>query len=246
MQIEAVIVCENYGDFLAETLPRNMPYLDHIVVVTSPHDKETQGVCSQYSVECVQTLCMHEHGAAFNKGRAINLGLGHLKGLGWILHLDADIILPHNFKDLLHRAQLVKENLYGADRINARGYNHFHNHKHKLTPHYSDGYFIEPPNEFPLGARIVHREHGYTPIGYFQLWNKCMGKRYPINQGTAEHTDVLFAAQWTRNQRVLLPEVIVTHLESEHCEMGKNWNGRKSKRWCCGGHKHPCHPYRPK
>ncbi len=246
MRIEAVIVCENYGDFLAETLPQNSSQLDHLVVVTNPKDKETQNVCNKYSITCVQTDCMHEDGDAFNKGRAINLGLGHLRGLDWILHLDADILLPHNFRNLLQRAKLIKENLYGADRVNARGIDHFDAHKAELTPAYSQGYFIEPPAAFPLGARIIHHEHGYTPIGYFQLWNKCMGKKYPVNQGNAEHTDVLFAAQWTRQQRVLLPEVIVTHLESEHVDMGANWGGRKTKRWHRHHHHHhKHHPYCP-
>lgn len=247
MQIEGVIVCKDYSDFLEHTLPENMEHFDRLVVVTSHEDHKTKAICDKYSIECVRTSCMTEDGDNFNKGRAINLGLGHLRGLDWILHLDADIVLPHGFKQMLARAKLQKENLYGADRVNVYGYEHWMNHKHKRIPHYSSGYFVQPIKEFPVGARIIHFEHGYTPIGYFQLWHKNQGKRYPINQGNAEHTDVLFAAQWARQHRVLLPEIIVYHLESElgPVEMGKNWNGRKTKPFGpCHKHHHHRH-YKP-
>lgn len=176
---------------------------------------------------------MHDDGDKFNKGRVLNLGLGHLRGLDWILHLDADIVLPHRFRNLLDRAKLRQDTLYGADRMNVYGFDHWQEHKSKLIPSYSSGYFIQPPKEFPIGARIVHSELGYVPIGFFQLWHKSVHRKYPINQGNAEHTDVLFAAQWAREQRILLPEVLVSHLDSESgpTAMGANWAGRKTPRF---------------
>ena len=228
MRIEAVICCHNYSDFLAHTLPDNIQHLDRCVVVTHPDDKKTIGLCNKFGVDCVETTVMHDDGDKWNKGRCINLGLGHFRGLDWMLHLDADILLPHRFRDLLHRAKLDPKNIYGADRMNVYGYEHFLAHKHKLIPHYSDRYFVQPPKEFPIGARIIHYEHGYTPIGYFQLWHKSAGRKYPIHQGNAEHTDLLFAVQWPRSNRILLPEVLVAHLDSlpGPAPMGANWNGR--------------------
>lgn len=194
-------------------------------------------------MECVKTTVMHDDGDKFNKGRCVNLGLGHLRGLDWILHIDADIVLPHRFRDLLHRGKLKQDTLYGADRMNVYGFEHWHEHKPKLMPSYTSGYFIQPPKEFPIGARIVHSELGYVPIGFFQLWHKSVHRRYPINQGNAEHTDVLFAAQWAREHRILLPEVLVSHLDSESgpTVMGANWSGRKTPRFECKkkhGHEH--------
>lgn len=244
MLLEAVIVCHDYADFLEYTLPENLPYFNHLVVVTHPNDKATQALCRKYSVTCVESTCMHDEGHPFNKGRAINLGLAHLKGLDWVLHLDADVVLPHDFKQMLYRARLRNDVLYGADRVNVYGCDHWCEHRHKTVPHHSEGYFVEPPKEFPLGARIIHHEHGYVPIGYFQLWNRNCHKRYPINQGTAEHTDVLFACQWDRQHRLLLPEVVVYHLESElkPGPMGGNWKGRKSPPFRCKHHHGPhCH-----
>jgi hypothetical protein len=239
-----VVVCENYSDFLAHTLPENVQQVDRMVVVTHPNDKATQALCRKFSVDCVETTAMHDQGDAFNKGICINLGLGHLRGLGWILHLDADVVLPHNFKNLIHRARLDQKNLYGADRLNVYGYEHWMAHKHKRIPSHSEGYFIEPVKEFPMGARIIHHDFGYTPIGYFQLWHKSLGKKYPINQGNAEHTDVLFACQWARRDRVLLPEVLVYHLDSltGPGHFGVNWNGRRTPFF---GPKPPAHPSHP-
>lgn len=244
MKLEAVTVCHNYGDFLAETLPYNIQHFDHYTVVTHPDDKETIAVCNKFGVECVKTETMHTDNDAFNKGRAINLGLGHLRGLDWFLHLDADIVLPHNFRNLLHRSKLRHENIYGCDRLNVYGYEHWDRHKHKMVPHYEGRYFVEALKEFPLGARIIHDQEGYTPIGYFQLWSASQHKRYPMQQGLAEHSDVLFAAQWPRHQRVLLPEVLVYHLESNDgpIAMGANWKGRKTPRWGCCKRKHPAKP----
>lgn len=251
LKLEGIIVCKDYSDFLEYTLPENIEHFDRLIVVTHPGDEKTKSICRKYSVEVVETTCMHDDGDAFNKGRCINLGQGHCRGLDWFLHLDADIVLPHRFKDMLHRAKLDKANIYGADRVNVYGCDHWLEHRHKAVPHYSQGYFVEPPQEFKFGARIVHYEIGYTPIGYFQLWHNSQHKRYPIHQGNAEHTDVLFAAQWPRPNRVLLPEVIVYHLESEEShKMGANWNGRKTKefkpeRHHCGHKLHHGHHYKP-
>lgn len=232
MKLEAVIVCKDYSDFLEHTLPENMQHFDHVVVVTHYSDKRTIGLCNKYSIDCVQTHAFFEEGAKFNKGRAINVGFAHLKGLGWILHIDADTLLPHRFRHMLDRARLNEANLYGADRVNVRGWERYQQLRNNgsLVPHYKHGYFVKPPENMPIGDRIVHMEHGYCPIGYFQLFHKSSFKKYPTNQGTAEHTDLLFAIQWAREQRVLLPEVLCYHLESDPngSPMGMNWNGRMS------------------
>ena len=88
---------------------------------------------------------------------------------------------------------------------------------------------VTPNPKFSLGSRLLHQEYGYCPIGYFQLWHSSHGKQYPVVSGSAEHSDVVFALQWTRQKRELLPELFVYHLESERADMGANWKGRKTK-----------------
>jgi hypothetical protein len=88
-----------------------------------------------------------------------------------------------------------------------------------------------------MGARISLRQYGgYVPIGFFQMWNagRFPERRYPLIQGSAEHTDVLHAIQWPASKRRILPEIIAVHLESEKSEMGVNWKGRKSKPFGAG------------
>ncbi len=239
-KIEAVITCVNYSDFLRHTLPDNLQHLDRIVIVTHPDDKATQSLCNEYGVDCVQTKEMHRDFDAFNKGRLINLGLSHLKHSDWLLHIDADIILPHRFREMLRHAQLNSDNIYGADRMNCVSFENWEKHKDRIKPQYKYRYLVNPVAEFPLGARLIHSEYGYLPIGFFQLWHSKMKRKYPVINGSAEHGDVLFATQWERSNRILLPEFFVMHLESENV-FGMNWNGRKSKHF---GHKHHKHHHK--
>jgi Glycosyl transferase family 2 len=229
MIIECVIVSKNYSDFLAHTIAENLTQVDRMVVVTHPDDKATQALCNKFGVDCLETEVMHDDGDSFNKGRAINLGLSHLRHEGWLMHLDADILLPHNFKKMLKHARLDEKCIYGADRLNVKSYEHWLENKHKTIPQHQWRYLVVPPTEFPIGARLLHQEYGWCPIGYTQIWHASTRRKYPIISGSAEHSDVLFAVQWARRNRILLPEFFVYHLESEPVAMGANWNGRKTK-----------------
>lgn len=229
LTIEAVIVCYNYSDFLEATLPHNLQMVDRLVVVTHPSDKMTGKLCDKYSVDCIKTEIFHDDNDRFNKGRAINLGLQNLRHDGWLLHMDADILLPHRFHHALKMAKLDTSCLYGCDRLNTVTYENWERHKARTVPQHAWRFMVTPQKEFPLGSRLLHLEYGYCPIGYFQLWHSKAHKQYPIVCGSAEHSDVLFAVQWPREKRVLLPEFFVYHLESEAVSMGANWDGRKTK-----------------
>lgn len=229
MVIEAVITCINYGDFLEHTLPENLQHLDRIVVITTKEDKHTQAICDKFSVDCFDTDVFYDDGDSFNKGRGINLGLAHLRHDDWLLHMDADIMLPHRFRNMLQRAKLNPKNIYGADRANVFGYENWLENKAKTIPQFQYRYLVNKPKEFKLGSRLLHKEYGYCPIGYFQLWHSTENRKYPIHHGSAEHADVLFSVQWPRANRILLPELFVFHLDSEEAKMGANWKGRKTK-----------------
>ncbi len=234
MKIETVIVSVDYGDFLRETLPQNLPHFDNLVVVSSPTDKLTQQVCRKWNVKCLLTeIHTKDPESDFNKSRAINHGLNHLTRKDWLLHLDADIVLPPTFKRLLENAELQPDCVYGIDRVNCPSYADWK--KYQKDFHYNTdvSWFCYPPMGWELGARLVHGDYGgYLPIGFFQLWHSDQRIRYPITlQGTAEHTDVLHSAEWSRPKRVLLPEVIGIHLASEGSKMGANWEGRTTSKY---------------
>lgn len=228
-RLEAVITCVDYGDFLKYTLPKNMVHFDRIVVVTSPEDNETKGICRKLGISCTETTVHRENGHLFNKGRLINLGLAHLEQKDWIVHMDADILVPDRLKFMLNKAPLDKKCIYGLDRVNCVGKNMFDKIEHLQWQHH---FLLNPPEGLTGGSRLIHWDHGYCPIGYFQLFHSSTNHIYPTNDGTAEHTDVLFAVQWERKNRHLLPEGYCIHLESMPGQsMGVNWKGRKTPRF---------------
>jgi hypothetical protein len=251
-----VTVCVGYGDFLAETLRENLPLIDDLVVITSPDDDETRAVCRHHNVHHILSED-HRRGGPFNKGRLINRLLDAIGGRDWILHLDADIVLPRQFRRLLDWAELDERCIYGADRQRVVGWQEWEafkrhvgqwdNHAHEM------GHWFHP--KYPMMSRLVSSLCGYTPIGCFQLFHgsavfqhKAHQRRYPVNHGDAARTDMQFALQWDRRYRVLLPEVILLHLESTGGSHGANWEGPITPRFGPPGrephhhrrHHHPC------
>jgi hypothetical protein len=237
VKIEAITVCVGYADFLQEIAPCNLPFLDRWVVVTEPGDQQTRTVCRRFGLTTVLTQETRTHGdGPFNKARAINRGLQHLMGDGWILHLDGDIALPVDFKRCLADAHLRQGALYGCDRFNVDGWTAWQACKARGLLSRRDGWLVDKhhPHAWVKGPVAIDG-HGYLPVGFFQLWwgaetlNRTYpGKVYPEGHGNAARTDVQFALHWDRRDRIFLPELMVWHLESEPSWQGRNWNGRKS------------------
>ncbi len=239
MPIEAVTVCVGYGDFLAATLNENLPLLDDLVVVTTPDDEETRAVCRKHSVHHVLSE-EHRRGGPFNKARLIQRAFDQISSKDWVLHLDADIILPRKFRQFVEWAHLDPQSIYGADRCSLIGWDEWQrfkqyagcwdNHSHESR------HWFHPKHQ--TGSRWVSKLHGYVPIGAFQLFHGSAMidqgyhlRRYPYHHGDAARTDIQFALQWDRRQRQVLPEVIVLHLESEKGKLGANWAGRTTPRF---------------
>lgn len=227
MRLECVTTCVNYADFLACTLPLNRQAFDHLVVVTSPEDEETQRLCEFHYVECVVTDAFGSDGC-FRKGAAINAGLERLALDGWVAHVDADIALPPQTRPMLDSIDLDPAMLYGCDRLNVLGYEEWRKYLRKpRLVHEADVYVHL--DAFPVGTRFVWPEgHGYVPIGFFQLWHPGVSgvRSYPTEHTNAGRSDMFFAGQWPRHRRGMLPELVALHLESEQREQGANWDGR--------------------
>ena len=231
MYLEAVIVCVNYSDFLAHTLPHNKHHFDRLIVVTDKSDTKTKDLCEFHHVECVQTDAFYSEGAPFNKAKGINFGLNRLSRKGWVLHLDADMYLPPLTRRILENIELNPQHIYGIDRLMCPTYEAWINFLERPKPIH-EGWIYIHSTIFPMGVRIAeYMSKGYEPIGFFQLWHpETSGVYwYPEEHGAADRTDVLFAKKWPRGLRSLIPEVIGIHLDSEDLQsMGKNWNGRKT------------------
>src|SRR4051794_32234258 len=118
MKIEAVVTCIGYDDFLQASLPRKLQHVDHLTVVTAPEEKATQALCRRMGVRCLATNVFFRDGGAFNKARGINYGLANQRCDEWLLHLDADVVLPPMTRKMLMNADLQPDCIYGIDRVN--------------------------------------------------------------------------------------------------------------------------------
>ena len=233
-------MCDRYSDFLAKTLPHNKHIFHRIVVVTSPEDKQTQRICEWNHVEVIRTDVLNSRWKQFCKGAGINAGLEHLKGPGWRVHLDADILLPPQTKIILENADLEPRDLYGIDRFIVKGYSEFARFQDSpRLQHECDSYIHL--DAFPLGTRVMSKEAGgYIPIGFFQMWNPHVSgiTRYPEQHTDAGRGDMIFAKEWPRRRRHFIPELIGYHLESKDSVMEANWHGRTTAPFTYEGEHH--------
>jgi hypothetical protein len=225
LRLEAVTTCVGFDDFLDVTLELNNPHFDTVIVVTTHNDVKTQKVADKHGAICVLTDLFTKNERNFNKGAAINAGMGHYQYHGWRMHLDADIIVPDNFRRILfNHTTLDRNSMYGADRGDLTP---IQLAQIRSKPQHVNGIFLTSPPQ--LSPRYVDTLRGYVPIGFFQLWHASAQKPYPYSLGTAAHDDVLFAEQWPRTHRLLLPSVICTHLVTAPPVLGENWDGVRSQ-----------------
>jgi hypothetical protein len=232
--IEAVTVCVNHADILAHTLPLNKLQLDHIVVVTAPEDTATRRLCEYWSVTVVLTDKINSRWGQFCKGAGINEGLAYLHRKDFVLHMDADVVLPPHFHVTIDNAELDRSMIYGCDRAEFKSYAEWQRfHGAPEPPVQGNGFFIHHTyHGRQLGTRVAFpHKGGYIPIGFFQLWSPSVSGQhwYPEGHTDAGKEDAVFPTRWPRSKRGFLPEITVAHLESEDAPMGQNWRARKSK-----------------
>ncbi len=232
---EAIIVCEDYGDLLAHSLPSIKNQFDRVVVVTSGDDPETTRVCDEWSTRVAVCPAIKE-GGQFNKGLAINRGLMELRRTGWVAQIDADIVLPQFTRNMFEKLALRWDCIHGIQRFCVRSHAEWMAVRDQVRdrPGFTQNWFVETPI-LPQSAQIVHRDFGWCPIGFFQLWHSRYadehGLRYTTASGSAGGEDVSWALNWPREKRILLPALWCLHLESEPLPMGANWGGRRSRRF---------------
>jgi hypothetical protein len=244
MKLECIVVCVNFSDVLAFTLPLNKVHFDRMVVVSDKSDTDTRDLCAHCHVELISTDSFYHSDAAFAKARGINAGLRRLAPTDWVVHMDADIVLPARTRELLEKIDLDPHSIYGCDRMMCPSFDEWIRYIQRPTLHHTAETFVIP-EPFPLGARVARLwNDGWLPIGFFQLWSVSgSGVRdYPTEHGTAGRTDMLHALRWPRRRRHLIPELIAIHLEGPIEPGVKNWRGRRME-WF-GPQPHP-RPHRP-
>lgn len=203
-RLSGVVVSVNYGDRLAETLPRNVAIFDEFVVVTTQEDELTQKVAKEHGATLVISNRCYDDDHAFNKGRMLNDGLKALKDPDWVVLTDADIILNPRTRDYVIEHSLNPGVLYFTART-----------ERSQVEGQPDGVNSEPN-------------------GYFQLFNPralAIRDRWPTpvceEFCSAGSVDSWFWQQWPRHKVVLIPDLGVEHLSSTR--IGENWNGVKAQ-----------------
>lgn len=240
MKLQAVTVSVNYSDFLCHVLEENKGLFDKWVIITNTKDVATKELCdkySKYNIVCIQTDIFYRK-AKFNKFAGINEGLKLIDSDAWVLFLDSDIILQKELRRVLDNVNLKQENIYGIDRINCRGREKWELYKSKRN--LLQNYWLLSPDVtgFEFGSRLVHyygyengdgKFAGWNPLGFFQLAHRSQFTQYPQQSEGADHCDLVFARLWSRDKRVLIPELIAIHIESRFTVKGTNWYGRISQ-----------------
>lgn len=92
--MRAVIVCVDYSDYLAITLPINRHHFEDMLVITSLDDTATIRLANTNDCKVHATNSFYDN-AYFNKYKALEQGLDIFGRHGWLCILDADIVWPH-------------------------------------------------------------------------------------------------------------------------------------------------------
>jgi len=204
--IRGILVCVEYDDLLEITLSRNLRHLDEVLVVTSPADLRTQElVRATPRARLHVTDAFYRQGAEFNKGLAIEEGFDVLGRKGWILVLDADILLPER----VVWPTRYQEWIYGARR-------HMLDDASQWSP-------TLDWNTLPLGSNPA-------VIGFFQLFHAdavaVMSRPwYGTRWRHCGGCDDDFRQRWSAAQQHHLP-FRVLHLGPQN----RNWCGRTTSR----------------
>lgn len=122
MDIHGVTVCVDYADLLVRGLSRWLSGLTTLTVVTTPDDAHTLKLVEGLAVRTWRTEVFYADGAAFNKGAALSEAFeAVVPWKDWIALIDADIVPPRNWKQILEQEQPQPGHLYGAHRVLENG-----------------------------------------------------------------------------------------------------------------------------
>lgn len=222
MNITCITVCVDYHDYLEKTFYWNLGHFDKHVVITTPQDALTKQICADYGVEHLSTSSFYFNGDKFNKGRALNKGLGAIAPADWVLFMDADIILPLDFGEKLRKLELNPEHLYYSRRGTIpKATTNAELEKLKLDPARRSVY------------KILSWSDDALPWGFFQLVSvhspQVAGKGwrwFPVHHPNANEYDTEFKNQWPPDKQELLPQEDFRVLHLWHGPRGENWKGR--------------------
>lgn len=224
MHITCITVCVGYADYLRRTTYWNFGQFDKHLIVTSYQDNATVITAADHGMYTFISDAFYMSNATFNKAAAINHALVTLQPDDWVLFMDADILLPVDFRANLELEALDPEKLY---------------YTHRGTV-FRDGLDaslealkLKPELRYAEKHKVLHHGIDTLPWGYFQLVNakcsKLVNKKWAwmaAHHKSANEYDTEFMNMWPKSQHVLLPQKKFKVLHMGHGPRGQNWNGR--------------------
>lgn len=233
----AVTVSVGFGDYLETVARHNRRFFTEWYVVTDPNDQETHEVCRRHSLTAFSSERYREmEDDKFNKGKMINEGLKQVYKTcsGWVCHIDADIILLKGFRkryeDFIqyHLPRPPEQALTGLNRVMCESREVWDNFTQtgQLT-----GMKPERKKINGVVCDIVRKSSRHIPVGFMQIWHTSKRNYYPENHICAATSDLKFGKQWGPHLRFFMEHERCIHLSREKWVSGRDWWGRKSKRW---------------
>jgi hypothetical protein len=203
LRIHGLTVSVDYAEELAIGLPRWLAGLETLLVVTTERDVATQRLCHDRGARVLVTDAFYQDGAAFNKGRALELGRQAVPSGDWLLLFDADVVPPDSWIWLLQHC--TPGHLYGCKR------------------------FAATPEAFDDSGRSPDLPYDVPGVGYFQLFHTAdpvvvgADPLLEIHWQHAGNYDNRLMDRWRRAGRPIRSVPFrVAHLGGHH----QNWFGR--------------------
>lgn len=202
--VRMITVCVDYWDILALTLPHNLPLFQSVLVVTSMRDSRTLEIAQAAGADVFQTNAFFEREAAFNRFKALELGLDYMGRCGWICIAGADIAFPR----VGHPWTKKEGNLY-------RPLRHIHPQIPKSIPEERKWRQFKPPYPKDESAGYAQIFHADDPV------LRTGSRWFETTWSLAGGGDTFFERRWPVSKQVR-PPLEVLHIG----EIGQNWAGR--------------------
>jgi hypothetical protein len=246
IDIHAITVCVYYSHLL-KLCTSNKRFFKRWVIVTIEDDIETINLCKEHNLEYIFSETLYTR--TFAKGCAINEAFDYLgKDEEWYLHIDADIILPENFSDIVQIDPLLNRPILNGYKKKEHGsFEYFSKNGNKqFTPEFIDCKY-QAHNLYTMGRVNINQnesidnfdpqqywnshnqiEDQFKGWGYFQLFHLPTFNRihsnlhqiYPTLSNDAGADDLIFAGMFFN---ILDLDTFCIHLS----EPKVNWKGIK-------------------
>jgi len=176
MKINCITTCsgELALRMLSLTYPFSKKIFNNFIVITKNTDLDVKNFCIENNIIFFETDLFSKNGRSFNRGAAINGCIDHFKFEDWICHIDCDILLEDNYRQILEKELIDFENFYSSRRV--------------IVPTKKDLDLIFS-GEKKEGEFLSYPGIGY---GYLQIWNSKssivkLGHKYSEYHDIEEH-----------------------------------------------------------